>query len=418
MAANNRYGISDSSGSIEVKTVNVSIPQSGWVNKTYTLTNASALGFPTVDTQLSISPQNETRENIKTYVEYEIFAEHDISNNQMIFTCTTVPITTLDLKFQWTTITGAGDSENIELSDSLPIINGTANPGTSDQASRADHIHPVDTSRAAFSHATTTTTHGAGNATNYGHLKLSDGVTGTETVNGGTAATPNAVRLAYQAAGNAAEDADTAINIAQAAQSQAGAAQSAANAAQATADAAVKTVNNVAPNTAGNVTIVIPTFTVQDYKAEPTFTNTTSGETIGSFTVRYRVLSQNGIPIAVIPHNLSTSLVAGGYIESGAKFNIPGTHLSTSARAIQATYTCPTTLLVGGLIDLNPICKFSGFLELKDRLYAPAEGVFIPHIPQNGLASLHFDIGARNDNPGTIVGTSDSYEMSFQGIIY
>ena len=41
------------------------------------------------------------------------------------------------------------DSETggADLSDSLPLVNGEASPGTSEEAARADHVHPVDPSR-------------------------------------------------------------------------------------------------------------------------------------------------------------------------------------------------------------------------------------------------------------------------------
>lgn len=41
------------------------------------------------------------------------------------------------------------------LSDSNPVMNGSAAAGTSGLASRADHVHPTDTSRASSTHAST-----------------------------------------------------------------------------------------------------------------------------------------------------------------------------------------------------------------------------------------------------------------------
>lgn len=75
-----------------------------------------------------------------------------------------------------------------------PKMDGTAAVGTSVKYSREDHIHPVDTSRAPTSHAATAATYGAGNATNYGHVKLSDAVDSDSSVSGGTAATPKAIK--------------------------------------------------------------------------------------------------------------------------------------------------------------------------------------------------------------------------------
>lgn len=65
--------------------------------------------------------------------------------------------------------------------------------------------------KAPISHASTTTQYGAGNATNYGHLRLSDAVNGSSVgVSNGTAATPKAVYDALQLALNAAASAYTA----------------------------------------------------------------------------------------------------------------------------------------------------------------------------------------------------------------
>lgn len=44
-------------------------------------------------------------------------------------------------------IDNMGDSSDVTLSDNLPLMNGTASPGVSEEASRADHKHPTDTSR-------------------------------------------------------------------------------------------------------------------------------------------------------------------------------------------------------------------------------------------------------------------------------
>lgn len=44
---------------------------------------------------------------------------------------------------------GGGTGGGASLSDSDPVMNGTAFPGTSSKASRADHVHPSDTTRMA-----------------------------------------------------------------------------------------------------------------------------------------------------------------------------------------------------------------------------------------------------------------------------
>ena len=81
-----------------------------------------------------------------------------------------------------------------------PGMDGTASPGSANSASRSDHVHPTDTSRAPTSHATNATTYGTGTGTNYGHVKLSDATNGTEAAaSGATAATPAAVKAVKDA---------------------------------------------------------------------------------------------------------------------------------------------------------------------------------------------------------------------------
>lgn len=64
--------------------------------------------------------------------------------------------------------------------------------------------NPADIGAAATSHASSATTYGVGNASNYGHLKLSDVTNGTSGVGGGVAATPAAVKAAYDLANSKA----------------------------------------------------------------------------------------------------------------------------------------------------------------------------------------------------------------------
>lgn len=58
-------------------------------------------------------------------------------------------------------------------------------------------------SKAPRNHASTATTYGKGTLTNYGHVKLSDSILSTSSTDGGTAATPYAVKLAYDLANRA-----------------------------------------------------------------------------------------------------------------------------------------------------------------------------------------------------------------------
>lgn len=58
-------------------------------------------------------------------------------------------------------------------------------------------------SKAPTNHASTVTTYGKGTLTNYGHVKLSDSILSTSDTAGGTAATPGAVKKAYDLANRA-----------------------------------------------------------------------------------------------------------------------------------------------------------------------------------------------------------------------
>lgn len=62
--------------------------------------------------------------------------------------------------------------------------------------------------KAPLNHASTGTTYGVGDATNYGHLKLSDSVSSSNSTSNGCAATPKATKTAYDKAVEAYELAD------------------------------------------------------------------------------------------------------------------------------------------------------------------------------------------------------------------
>lgn len=67
---------------------------------------------------------------------------------------------------------------------------------------RSVYYHCVN-GYAPIGHASTNTTYGTGNASNYGHLKLSSSVASTSGESGGVAATPYAVKAAYDLASTA-----------------------------------------------------------------------------------------------------------------------------------------------------------------------------------------------------------------------
>jgi len=100
-----------------------------------------------------------------------------------------------------TTFTFTQQDNTVAKTSTTPKMNGTAAIGTETAYAAGDHVHPTDTSRAPVSHASTATTYGAGNASNYGHVKLSDATDGTAAAaSGGTAATPKAVSDALTSA--------------------------------------------------------------------------------------------------------------------------------------------------------------------------------------------------------------------------
>lgn len=79
------------------------------------------------------------------------------------------------------------------LSQTLPVTKGGTGAITSESARVNLGVPPT-------SHASTNTTHGVGNATQYGHLKLSDATEDLSGVSGGVAATPAAVKSAKESA--------------------------------------------------------------------------------------------------------------------------------------------------------------------------------------------------------------------------
>lgn len=103
-------------------------------------------------------------------------------------------------------ITGnaATASSAATLSQTLPVNKGGTGATTSEQARTNLGVPPT-------SHASTATTYGVGNASQYGHVKLSDAVDSVSGATGGTAATPAAVKAAKEAADAAQSSADAAM---------------------------------------------------------------------------------------------------------------------------------------------------------------------------------------------------------------
>ena len=98
--------------------------------------------------------------------------------------------------------------------------------------------------KAPTSHASSATTYGKGDSTNYGHVKLSDSTDSTSGVADGIAATPAAVKKAYDLANNADKVAAAADATATSAQTVAASAQSSAQSAAQTAASAQATADS------------------------------------------------------------------------------------------------------------------------------------------------------------------------------
>ena len=94
--------------------------------------------------------------------------------------------------------------ENDSLSDRINTENGERQAADMQLSARIDSIG----NKAPLNHASTGTTYGVGDATNYGHLKLSDSVSSSNSTGNGCAATPKATKTAYDKAVEAYELAD------------------------------------------------------------------------------------------------------------------------------------------------------------------------------------------------------------------
>lgn len=103
-------------------------------------------------------------------------------------------------------ITGnaATASSAATLSQTLPVNKGGTGATTSEAARSNLGVPPT-------SHASSATTYGVGNSTQYGHLKLSDATDSASGATGGTAATPAAVKAVKETADAAQTAADNAM---------------------------------------------------------------------------------------------------------------------------------------------------------------------------------------------------------------
>lgn len=82
---------------------------------------------------------------------------------------------------------------HVRLSDNT-TSNANVTAGIAATPSAVKAAYDLASGKAPTSHASTATTYGTGNSTLYGHVKLSDSTSSTKGINNGTAATPNAVK--------------------------------------------------------------------------------------------------------------------------------------------------------------------------------------------------------------------------------
>lgn len=188
--------------------------------------------------------------------------------------------------------------------------------------------------KAPTSHASTGTTYGAGTGSNYGHVKLSDSTSSTSAASAGVAASPKAVKAAYDLANTAKTNAATAQSTADAAKTAAATAQSAAEEAQATADGkadASHTHNYAGSSSAGGAA------------TSANKLNTNAG------SATQPVYFANGVPVA-------TTYTLGKSVPSNAVFTDTNTHY-TSKNVVGATdATSDTeTALTNGNVYLNSV---------------------------------------------------------------
>lgn len=94
--------------------------------------------------------------------------------------------------------TGGTMLGNINMGENK-ITNLDAPENNTDAATKK-YVDDETAKKAPINHASTATTYGVGDATNYGHVKLSDATNNTSGASGGTAASPAAVKAAYDLA--------------------------------------------------------------------------------------------------------------------------------------------------------------------------------------------------------------------------
>jgi len=161
---------------------------------------------------------------------------------------------------------GVGTSSNyghVKLSSSTASTSGqdggtAATPSAVKAAyDLANTANETANGKAPTSHASSGTTYGTGNGTNYGHLRLSDATNSTSSIGGGYAATPKSVKEAYDRASTGITNAATAQSTADTAKTNADNAQSTANSALTKANAAMPKANFSFDSDTGTLNITL-----------------------------------------------------------------------------------------------------------------------------------------------------------------
>lgn len=97
------------------------------------------------------------------------------------------------------TVAKSGSYNDLSSKPAIPTIDASVVAGSTNGL-QSRLVQDLVATKANTNHASTGTGYGTGNASNYGHLKLSDAVNSTSDTNGGIAATPSAVKAAYDLA--------------------------------------------------------------------------------------------------------------------------------------------------------------------------------------------------------------------------
>ena len=108
-----------------------------------------------------------------------------------------------DYDTNWATPTGGGGGTPDAHASTHAA--GGSDPITPALIGAATSTHNHDRVYAPISHAASANTYGVGNGTVYGHTKLSTATNSTSGISGGTAATPSAVKAAYDLAASKAD---------------------------------------------------------------------------------------------------------------------------------------------------------------------------------------------------------------------